>query len=62
MTKKFVFSVIALAMAVSPFLSVNADNGNWDAAISAAAWNYGDYRVERLAFADDAIGPINLGG
>jgi hypothetical protein len=61
MTKKLVFSVIALAMAVSPFLSVKADNGDWDAAISAAAWNYGDYRVERLAFADDAIGPFNLG-
>lgn len=62
MTKKFVFSVIALAMAVSPFLSVNADNGNWDAALSAAAWNYGEYRVERLAFASDAVGPFNLGG
>ena len=61
MTKKLVFSVIALAMAVSPFLSVKADNGDWDAAISAAAWNYGDYRVERLAFADDAVGPFNLG-
>jgi len=61
MTKKLVFSVIALAMAVSPFLSVNADNGNWDAAISAAAWNYGDYRVERIAFASDAVGPISLG-
>ncbi len=61
MTKKLVFSVIALAMAVSPFLSVKADNGDWDAAISAAAWNYGDYRVERLAFADDVEGPFNLG-
>lgn len=61
MTKKLAFSVIALAMAVSPFLSVKADNGDWDAAISAAAWNYGDYRVERLAFADDAVGPFNLG-
>lgn len=61
MTKKLVFSVIALAMAVSPFLSVKADNGDWDAAISAAAWNYGDYRVERMVFDDDAIGPFNLG-
>jgi len=62
MTKKLTFSVIALAMAVSPFLSVKADNGDWDAAVSSAAWNYGDYRVERLVVADDAVGPFNLGG
>lgn len=61
MTKKLVFSVIALAMAVSPFLSVNADKGTWDAATAAAAWNYDGYRVEKLAFASDAIGPYNLG-
>jgi len=61
MTKKLVFSVIALAMAVSPFLSVNADNGTWDTAVTAASWNYNGYRVEKLAFASDAIGPYNLG-
>lgn len=61
MTKKFAFSAIALLTAVSPFLSVNAGNGDWNAAVATAAWNYGDYRVERLAFADDAIGPFNLG-
>lgn len=61
MTKKLVFSVIALAMAVSPFLSVNADNGTWDTAVTAASWNYDGYRVEKLAFASDAIGPYNLG-
>jgi hypothetical protein len=61
MTRKYVFSVIALAMAASPFLSVNAGSGDWDAAVSTAAWNYGDYRVERLAFADDVEGPFNLG-
>ena len=61
MTKKLVFSVIALAMAVSPFLSVKADDGDWDAAISAAAWSYDDYRVERLAFDEDVEGPFNLG-
>ena len=61
MTKKLTFSVIALAMAVSPFLSVDADNGNWDTAVTAASWNYDGYRVEKLAFASDAIGPYNLG-
>jgi len=61
MTKKFTFSVIALAMAVSPFLSVNADNGTWDTAVTAASWNYDGYRVERIAFANDATGPYNLG-
>ena len=61
MTKKLTFSVIALAMAISPFLSVNADSGNWDSAVTAASWNYSGYRVEKLAFASDAIGPYNLG-
>lgn len=61
MTKKLTLSVIALAMAISPFLSVNADNGTWDSAVTAASWNYSGYRVERLAFANDAIGPFNLG-
>ncbi len=61
MTKKLTLSVIALAMAVSPFLSVNADNGTWDTAVTAASWNYDGYRVEKLAFANDASGPYNLG-
>lgn len=61
MTKKLTLSVIALAMAVSPFLSVNADNGTWDSAVTAASWNYDGYRVEKLAFANDASGPYNLG-
>lgn len=63
MFNKITTFAIALVIATQPFAPqvALASSGTWDAPLIEAAWNYGDYRVERLAFTDDTIGPISLG-
>lgn len=40
---------------------VRADSGDFEAIPSTAAWSYGDYKVEKLDFDKDAIGPLSMG-
>ena len=62
MTKKLTLAAVALAMAIAPFSgAVKADAGEWENLAAEAAWNYGDYRVERLSFDSDVTAPFSLG-
>ena len=60
--KKFFLSLSAFTLAALPLVSgVRADNGSFEPIIADAAWAYADYRVERLVFASDSVGPISVG-
>ncbi len=50
-------------MALNPVTAVvRADSGDWESIVSTAAWTYDGYKVEKLDVADDAEGPLSLGG
>lgn len=62
MTKKIMTFAVAVITALSPMTSVvRADSGAWSATQASAAWSYDGYRVEKLSFGSDAIGPLSLG-
>jgi hypothetical protein len=62
MLKKITLAVMGFSMAALPMLSaVHASAGGWESIQAEAAWDYGSYRVERLAFSDNAVGPFSLG-
>lgn len=62
MTKKSIVLAAFVAVVLVPFgRATRATSGNWDTLMAAAAWSYDGYRVERLSFSDDAVGPINMG-
>ncbi|MFH1405366.1 MAG: hypothetical protein ABIH21_04715 [Patescibacteria group bacterium] len=54
-------SLIAL-VAVSPLASVTqANDSGWVPTTATEAWDHGEYRIEKLAFDQDVIGPFSLG-
>lgn len=58
--KSLIFAVIT-AILISPFLPrVNANSGEWHSAISDKVWDYGSYKVERLAFEPGVQGPYDF--
>ncbi|MFC1787756.1 hypothetical protein ACFLZY_00875 [Patescibacteria group bacterium] len=61
MNTKIITSLATVVIALSPAASGLADNAGYAQTMATAAWNHGDYRVERLAFSDQAIGPFKLG-
>lgn len=61
MLKKTIILTFALAIAVCPLLpKVFADSGAWKPTVANAAWDYGTYRVERMALDSDAEGPYQF--
>ncbi len=62
MSKKLFVLAALVAVAFTPFArSTQATSGNWDTLIASAAWSYDGYRVERLTYSADTVGPINMG-
>jgi hypothetical protein len=62
MMKKILTAIAMFTMTAMPVVSgVHADQGSFEPIMAEAAWSYADYRVERLAFAPNAVGPISIG-
>jgi hypothetical protein len=61
MLKKTIILTFAIAIAVSPLLPrVFADSGEWKQTVANAVWDYGTYRIERVALESDAQGPFQF--
>lgn len=61
MLKKTIILTFALAIALCPLLpKVFADSGAWKPTVANAAWDYGTYRVERMALDSDVEGPYQF--
>jgi hypothetical protein len=62
MKKYLAFTAVTATLALSPLLSgVHADQNGFSPLMANGAWNYGTYRVEKLAFSDAATGPFKVG-
>lgn len=61
--KKFITSaaLAATVLALPLSMGVRADAGGFKPLQANAAWNYGAYRVEKLAFSENAVGPFTIG-
>ena len=60
--KKPLMIAVAIAVLVSPLLpSAFADSGSWSSTIAEAAWDYDNYKVQRLDL-DQAAGPYKFAG
>ncbi|TAK04079.1 hypothetical protein EPO34_02900 [Patescibacteria group bacterium] len=62
MKKILTSAAFAMALVAMPLaMGVRADAGGFAPLQANAAWNYGAYRVEKLAFSENAVGPFTLG-
>src|SRR3989344_6122027 len=61
MTSKILIFLSALALAINPFFSFSQASTSWEPIQAEAAWSYDGYRVERLAFSHNALGPVVFG-
>lgn len=63
MLKKLFVSVASLAMIAQPITpsAVLADSGSWSYIQATAAWSYDDFKVERLDFDANTMGPLSIG-
>ncbi|MBI4599215.1 hypothetical protein HY734_03415 [Candidatus Uhrbacteria bacterium] len=60
--RNIVLAGLALATAFNPLAyRGQADAGAWEPIQATQAWNYDHYKVEKLAFAGNAEGPLSLG-
>lgn len=63
MLKKILITIATIAMAAQPVVpaTVQADSGTWTYIQSIAAWSYDDYKVERLDYSGNFMGPMSIG-
>lgn len=67
MTKKLILIALGLATVLQPWnyfvqaVDKSLPAPKWSATQAERTWVYGDYRVERLSFAPDSIGPLSFG-
>ncbi|OGL66947.1 hypothetical protein A2856_00390 [Candidatus Uhrbacteria bacterium RIFCSPHIGHO2_01_FULL_63_20] len=61
MKKPLILTLLGAALVAVPFTgSVRADAGGFRPIMATSAWNYGAYRVEKLAFSERAVGPFTI--
>ncbi|MFH1253488.1 MAG: hypothetical protein V1664_04130 [Candidatus Uhrbacteria bacterium] len=63
MLKKLLISLASLAMVAQPIMpsAVLADSGAWSYVQATGAWSYENYKVERLSFDANTMGPLTIG-
>ncbi|HLD18326.1 MAG TPA: hypothetical protein VJB99_04675 [Patescibacteria group bacterium] len=60
--KKIILFLAGASLAILPLTSfVQATNGQWESITSTAAWNQEAYKLEKLSFAANTVGPLSFG-